>query len=323
MGVNHNRMTEPLFLKLTVDTDFKRLIYPLSEERLCSLEQEIAREGCLAPLSVWHNTILDGHSRYEICQRLQVSFSIQRINLKSREEAIVWICVNQLARQDLTEEMRKYLIGKRYEMEKIIGAHHVAGINPSAKKDPLINHLPDKSFGLTASRSRERLAKEYNISQSTVINYEQYSRTLDALLAVSPELPARILSGDARISQNNIAYLSKFIGSEVASLKQLVSENIHVLSNGAEIRRLFPPKQLNPLLIVPAVSIKDMPPYDPDAEISSLTLTIPSWASSINRVRTAANFNTTTIQAREKLIKELAGLKQTIDSILAAVKEGS
>lgn len=315
-------MTESQFIKLKIDKDFERLVSPLSEEELCLLEQDLIRDGCQDPLSVWNSTILDDHNRYELCSRLKISFSVQRINLKNREEAIVWICVNQLTRQDIAEEMRKYLIGKRYETEKLLGAHNIASVSQYAKKELGTKRLPDDPFGLTASRTRERLAKEYNVSQATILNYGYFSRALDSLLAVVPELPPKILSGEVRISQNNIEYLSKLTGSEVIYLKQLVSENAYLLGNNAEIRRMFPPKPVKPPpLSMPPGSIKDMPSYDPDAEISSLTLTIPSWVSSINRVRAAANLRNTTKQAQRKLEEELTSLKETIDSMLVAIKE--
>lgn len=314
-------MTESQVVKLKIDHDFKRLISPLSEEELCLLEQDLIKNGCREPLSVWNNTILNSHNQYEICTRLNIPFSVQRINLKNREEVIVWICVNQLARSDITEETRKYLIGKRYETEKILGAHNVASVNQSEKKELGTKLLPDDPFGLTASRTRERLAEEYNVSQATVLNYGHYSRALDSLLAVIPELPPKILSGEVRISQNNIVHLSKLTGSEVAYLKQLVSEAAYLLSNSAEIRRMFPPKQVEPPLSMPPGSIKDMPSYDPDAELSSLALTIPSWVSSINRARAAANLKNTTKQARRKLGEELTSLKKTVDSMLAVMKE--
>lgn len=315
-------MIESEVIKLKIDKNFKRLIPPLSEEKLCLLEQDLIRDGCREPLSVWNGTILDGHNRYEICTRLKISFSIQRISLKSHEEAIVWICVNQLRQRDIAEETRKYLIGKRYETEKILGAHNVASVNQYAKKELGAKSSPEDPFGLTASRTRERLAKEYNVSQATVLNYGHYSRALDSLSAIVPELPPKILSGEVRISQDNIAHLSKLTSSlEIMRLKQLVSENASLLSSSAEICRLFPPKQVSPPLSIPPGSIKDMPSYDPDAEISSLTLTIPSWVSSINRVRAAAKLKNTTKRARGKLGEELTNLKETIDSMLVAMKE--
>lgn len=314
-------MPESQVIKLKIDSGFKQLISRLTEEELSLLEQDLIRNGCQEPLSVWNGTILDGHNRYEICTRLKIPFSVQRVNLKNREEAIVWICVNQLGRHSIAEETRKYLIGKRYETEKILGAHNVAGLNQHTKREGVANSLPEAPFGLTASRTRERLAEEYHVSHATMLNYGHYSCALDFLSAIVPELTSKILSGEVRISQDNIIYLSQLTGQEVMRLKQLVLEDVSLLGSGAEIHRLFPEKQVKPPLSMPSGSIKDMPSYDPDAEISSLALTIPSWISSINRARAAAKLGNTTKRARVNLEKEITSLKETIDSMLAAMKE--
>ena len=151
-------MTEQCIHKLKIDTAFKKLIPQLPAKELLLLEENIIRNGCSEPLLVWNNTILDGHNRYEICTKLQIPFMIQRIYLKSREEAIAWICANQLCRHNITEEMRRYLIGKRCEIEKILGAHNAAGTNPYTKKELKANILPELAFGASARRIKERLS---------------------------------------------------------------------------------------------------------------------------------------------------------------------
>lgn len=40
-------------------------------------------------------------------------------------------------------------------------------------------------------------------------------------------------------------------------------------------------------------AIKTMPAYDPDAEVAGLTLTIPSWMSSIDRTKSMAHLEAT------------------------------
>ena len=71
----------------------------------------------------------------------------------------------------------------------------------------------------------------------------------------------------------------------------------------------------------PAPSIKDMPAFDPDAEITGLTLTIPSWASSIERTRTKANLKIISSRARNNLIEALLKLQIAIEEMREAVKE--
>jgi hypothetical protein len=315
-------MAEQCIYRLKIDTDFKQLIPPLSTEEFHQLEQNIIRDGCREPLCVWYNTILDGHNRYEICIKHQIPFMIQRIYLKNREEAIAWICANQLGRCNITEETRKYLIGKRYEIEKMLGAHNAAGTNQYTKKEVGAKMLPEPLFGATAGRTRERLSEEYNISHASILNYEKYTQALDSLSKVVPELVPKILASDVKISLENTIALSRLSGQEVRRLSQLVTDDTTEFVS--DLRKVLQKNQgsaeKNPLP-VPVGLVKEMPAYDPDAEISSLTFTIPSWISSINRARSAADLSDITDNARNKLEKELIELKETINNMLLAIKE--
>ena len=317
-------MVEQCIYKLKIDESFKRLIPPLSSEEMQQLEQNIIRDGCREPLCVWNNTILDGHNRYEICIRLQIPFAIQRTHFKNREEAIAWICANQLGRRNITEETRKYLIGKRFEMEKILGAHNAAGSNQHVKKEVRPKMLVEPLFVETACRTSERLGEEYHISHATIEKYGIYAHALDTLSEVVPELVPKILSGQVKISHENIDELSRLSPQDVLRLSKHISKDGMEFVGYSSMRKVLPkrqdsPKQLSPP--IPTGSVKDMPIYDPDAEISSLALTIPSWVRSIDRTRSAANLNEISSNARCKLEKELLGLKETIDTMLTAIKE--
>ena len=316
-------MTEKGLYKLKIDEGFKQLISPLSVEELRQLEENIIRDGCREPLCVWNKSILDGHNRYEICTRLQIPFMIQYIFNRSREEAIAWICANQLGRRNITGETRKYLIGKRYEMEKILGAHNVVGTNQNTKKEARSKMLTEPPFNDSAYRTRERLGEEYRISDGTVYKYGLYAQALDSLSKIVPEFVPKILSGKLKVSHENIIELSRLSLQDIRRLCQMImsGEAIELIGHLRNVR----PKRQNSAtrqpLPVPAGSVKDMPTYDPDAEISSLALTIPSWVNSIDRTRSCANFIDVTGDARCKLESELLRLQETIDSILAAMKE--
>lgn len=64
-----------------------------------------------------------------------------------------------------------------------------------------------------------------------------------------------------------------------------------------------------------------MPAYDPDAGISSLELTIPSWITSIDRVRSTVDFSLVSRAARDKLAKHLIALNEATELLLSAIKE--
>lgn len=67
--------------------------------------------------------------------------------------------------------------------------------------------------------------------------------------------------------------------------------------------------------------IKQMPAYDPDAEISSLTLTIPTWISSMNRTKSIAKFSEVTTNGLCKLEQQLNALSDTIKEFKKIIEE--
>ncbi|MBP2656597.1 MAG: hypothetical protein H6Q73_4166 [Firmicutes bacterium] len=296
----------------------------MSTTELQQLEQHLIRDGCREPLCVWNNTILDGHNRYEICTRLQIPFSIQRIQFTSCEEATAWICANQLGRHNITDETRKYLIGKRYEMEKILGSHNAARTNQYTQKEIRYKILTEPTFNETTSRTSERLGEEYHLSYATINNYGIYAHALDELSTIVPELVSKVLLGEIKISLENLVELSQLSQQDICRLSKHVSDSASKFVGYSDMRKVLPKRQDSSKklpLSIPNGSIKDMPAYDPDAEISSLTLTVPSWVSSIDRTRATANLSDISRNARRKLEKELLVLKKTIDTMLAAIKE--
>lgn len=68
---------------LEIDPELQALIPPLSADEYEMLEESILRNGCDTPLIVWHSVIVDGHNRYEICQRHRIPFSIEDTPMRS------------------------------------------------------------------------------------------------------------------------------------------------------------------------------------------------------------------------------------------------
>ncbi|MEI8390378.1 MAG: hypothetical protein WCG23_10905 [bacterium] len=309
-------MAEKQIYNLQIDENFKKLIPPLTQNEYMQLEENISKDGCREPLCVWGKTIVDGHNRYEICTRLKIPFFIQQIDFNNKDEITAWICANQLGRRNISEETRKYLIGKRYEIEKKLGTRNILGKNQFSEKEvsDTIYHKPQiqEGQGLTA----ERIAKEYHISEATVRKYGSYAKSIDTLAKKEPELIPEILTGKVKISHDNISKLAKQPSEVVNNVKTQLSSNNSDFVNYSKARKVIPEKKEQK-------TVKDMPAYDPDAEIVSLSLTIPSWVGSINRTLRIADIDKTSVKAREKLQNELKQLKYTIDVMLLAVEEDS
>lgn len=115
-------MDEKTIRPLKIEPKFKNLIRPLQRKEYLQLEQNILSDGCRDPIITWNGVIVDGHNRYEICMRHQIPFAVLEMDFSCEAEAIAWICANQLGRRNISEETRKYLIGKQFEAEKLAGA---------------------------------------------------------------------------------------------------------------------------------------------------------------------------------------------------------
>jgi hypothetical protein len=69
-------------------------------------------------------------------------------------------------------------------------------------------------------------------------------------------------------------------------------------------------------------SVKDMPVFDPDAEITALALTVPSWCSSIERTRVKVDLSIVSGVAKNKLVAALNSLQNQIAHMLSAIEVG-
>ena len=321
-------MTEKSLWTLTVDPEFKSLIRPLYKQEYMLLEESLLEEGCRNPVVTWNGIIVDGHNRYEICTRLKIPFSCEAIDFENRESAIAWICKNQLGRRNLTEETRKFLIGMLYESEKVVNAKKNASGNNqhSKKKDvPYEEFNPNQAEPEVFSKRKtaQRIAVENHISHGTVEKYAIYTRALEEIGKKVPDLVPKILSGKYKISHNAILELAKRPEKEIQEinkrleLSQQPFAQYHITRD--EIMRPSKPK-----ITISGNrphSVKDMPAFDPDAEITGLNLTIPSWISSMKRIMSETNSRIISSKARKQIINSLYDLENTITEMLIFVEE--
>lgn len=309
-------MIEKQIYNLQIDEAFKQLIPPLTLTERKHLEENILKDGCREPLCVWRNIIIDGHNRYEICTRLKIPFYVQQVEFNSRDEVIVWICANQLGRRNISDETRRYLIGKRYEMEKKLGKMNPLGNNQYQQKNKEPGSISGENIEVKKSmiKTAEKLGDEYHLSPKTVRKYAIYAKSIDDLSSKEPEFISEVLNGRVKISQYNLKKLSKQPSKTINTIKQKLNVKDEKFIPYSSVRKAIPKKKNR-------ASIKDMPLYDPDAEVSSLTLTIPSWISSIDRTLSIANFKMVSSRAKTKLENELKNLEYIVYIILLAIEE--
>lgn len=315
---------------LKVDAIFQRLIRPAKKKDLAKLEKSLVAEGCNTPISVWKGTIVDGHKRYEICKRRGIPFTTTEMPFACREAVIAWICQKQLERKDLTEEYRKYLIGTRYESEKIANLPVYKANRLRGKNLPLegLDALQDGDGPPEPFRhvTAQKIADQYHVSFGTVQKYAAYARAVNTLGEKVPELLPRILAGKYKVSHRSILELAELTPGQIQRVASRVELNQQPFTQYSRVRAGLQEQAATQTATVAnsganTPSIKDMPVYDPDAEITGLALTIPSWISSIERVRDKADFATTSEKARSNLLSSLVDLQLKVALLLSKIRE--
>ena len=315
-------------MTLSIDPEFKNLIPKLAASEYSHLEESIKNEGCKQPITHWNGVIVDGHNRFEICQRLGISYQTEKKEFSCREEAISWICLNQLSRRNITEETRKYLIGKRYEVEKAMCYQRNAhGVNQYSKLRAFgtrSNSQKDDMDGEgVVRRTSKRIGDEYHLAHSTVERYGQYSRLVDEIGRKELSIVPQLLSGELNLSFDNTLRLAAMNKPDVNALKDQLAYNVRI-TGPIQTSNQAKPKQPPSYRLIPnspehQVNVKTKPTFDPDAEINGLTMTIPAWMNSISRVKENAALDQVSHQAKEKLVIALKELQGAVDKILQKV----
>lgn len=196
---------------LTIDPEFAARCRKLKPREKSLLETSISQYGCLEPITVWANhedTILDGHSRYEICQSLKVPYKTRALAFDDRAACLVWIDRNQEARRNESDLERTERIGKQY----------------NELKKPA--HRPEKGgqdVHLTPEKTAEAIGLSEDLDEKTVRRAAKFSDGIAAAVEVAgPDIRQAILTGEVKATQSQVASLAKMpVKERRAAVKSL------------------------------------------------------------------------------------------------------
>lgn len=166
-------------------------------------------------------------------------------------------------------------------------------------------------------------ALNINVSTGSVQKYAIYSKALDVVGQADPELPGKVLSGTFKISHENLVALSKMPPEEIRRIGTRPEDLQHPFTSYSDTRKEFADTDEEPVAPMqePLPLIKITPKHDPDAEIAGLTLTVPSWVSSIERARNNADMNAASTRAKSKLEEALLSLQEKVSEMLSDIRE--
>ena len=209
-------------INLKIDPEFQNQIPPLTDDEYKQLEENILKEGkLLSPLIVWNNTLVDGHNRYAILQKHpEIYFSTMPLRFENREEAIAWICRNQLGRRNLSPEQKRYLLGKQYEAEKK-AAKIFRGNQYTLAKKSGGTHDDNHHSG---KKTCDRIAEENGVSRASVLRASHYTRGIDIADNLSPGIKQKVFSGEVKFTNEE---MSKLVLSSPDKRQDVFAEIMH------------------------------------------------------------------------------------------------
>ena len=302
--------------ELKIDADIQRLKQPLSKEASMELRQQLLSFGCHEPLLIWDGIIIDGTNRYDICKGNNIAFHTEPAPVTSKDEAIVFVCKQQLLREDLTNEMRKYLIGRLYRAE----------VNAKTTKTFNSNRIR-RQYALGKTSRKQDILLEVSsylgLSGGTVLKYGTFSKCVDNIRKNDPAIAKGILEGRIKISHENIMRLEGCSAWELKLIGNAIDLDKESHIRSSDISKALSHRAVaDPLPASKAktfddsdLPIRKMPVYDPDSDISNLIYTIPAWINSVNRAQTNTDFQKISVAAKERTLAQLNRLLLAVISL--------
>jgi len=186
-----------MFALPSIDPEFKGLIPPLQEDERMQLEQNIlSAQKCHDAIVLWNGIILDGHNRFEICEKHGIEFQVIDMHFPSRDAAKVWILENQLNRRNLSDIARIEiaLLKAQILREKAKkNQSHAGGDKSGTKSDEALLSTVSKPE-IETVHVRKSLATQARVGEATLHRYMQVKEH------GSPNLLEHMQSGRLKIT---------------------------------------------------------------------------------------------------------------------------
>jgi len=179
---------------LIINLELKELIPPLQLEEYKLLEKSIIEEGCRDSLVIWGNTIIDGHNRYEICNRNNIEFSTKEMSFENINDVKLWMIKNQFARRNLPMHQRSLLV---FKSKPIIAERAKENLRLSGgdkKSEEARTGLQNSVEPIKPIDTQKELAQQAKVSHDTIWKVEK-------IFTKKPELIEKMDSGEMSINQ--------------------------------------------------------------------------------------------------------------------------
>uniref|UniRef100_A0A6H2A0Z5 Putative methyltransferase n=1 Tax=viral metagenome TaxID=1070528 RepID=A0A6H2A0Z5_9ZZZZ len=214
---------------MKIDKEFKNLIPKISKDAYAELEKSIVKEGCRDAICLWQyepgrmdGIIIDGHNRYEICQKHNLPYDKKWIELKDRDEVKIWILTNAYAKRNLTPDQLSAIRGERYNLEK-----KSAGRPIESEKCGTKYHI----------NTSQKLAEEFKVNEKTIRNDAKYVDSLNDIKTIDEEFVQDIKDAEIDIPRQDVIRIASKPISEQKKIIQKVKSGEKLKDAEKELKK--------------------------------------------------------------------------------------
>lgn len=213
---------------ITIDSEFKSIIPPLSAEEYDQLKENILRDGIRDALVVWNGVLLDGHNRYKIAQEYGLTYDVQEMAFNSRADAERWVILNQFGRRNLSAYDRS-ILGLR--LKPIIAAK---------AKEKRVSMLKIGNAPVSQKSDEREINTNKEIAKAAGVSHDTIAKVEKIEAKAAPEIKAAVKSGTMSINQ---AYQATRREEKKAEVKKRIEDYAKVQTGVIDIKK--PEKKYN------------------------------------------------------------------------------
>lgn len=185
--------------ELKINPELRDFIPPLSGEEKKQLENSLLKYGYKgSPIYIWHDYIVDGHNRYELCKKHKIDYVAEELDLgdnASVVDVMEWMINTQLGRRNLPPAQRLAVMDK---FKKKIQEQANAKKAESSKQFHGNQHkvVPSPNGEQTKAKihTDKELAKLAGVGTGTVARYNKVMNSNDE------ELKKKVLANEVSIN---------------------------------------------------------------------------------------------------------------------------
>ena len=172
-------------MSIIIDKEFESLIPPLSSEEFQQLEENCVKEGIRDALITWNGVLIDGHNRFKIAAKHGLQWTEKKMEFADRDEAIAWICKNQLGRRNLDKWQRFDLAKSLEKIEK----------RKAKERQASTQFGGEGNISLTKGQTRDAMGEKVGVSGKTYDKMKVIDESDDE------RLKQQVRNGDISISK--------------------------------------------------------------------------------------------------------------------------